>query len=68
MGHFQGTITLFHLAEWKHTCSGRESAAYEQVVLHFQAPLLLGCDVRNMTDDTLEIVGNKEVIAVNQGD
>lgn len=45
-----------------------KSAAYEQVVLHFQAPLLLGCGVRNMTDDTLEIVGNKEVIAVNQGD
>ena len=33
-----------------------------------QAPLLLGCDVRNMTKETLKIVSNKEVIAVNQGD
>jgi len=33
-----------------------------------QAPLLLGCDVRNITKETMEIVANKEVIAVNQGD
>lgn len=32
-----------------------------------QAPLLIGCDVRSMTAETLEIVTNKEVIAVNQG-
>ncbi|KEH16202.1 ion channel protein [Medicago truncatula] len=30
------------------------------------APLLLGCDVRNVTKETMEIVSNKEVIAVNQ--
>lgn len=33
-----------------------------------QAPLLIGCDVRNMTAETLEILSNKEVIAVNQGE
>ena len=32
-----------------------------------QAPLLLGCDIRNMTKETMEVVANKEVIAVNQG-
>lgn len=32
-----------------------------------QAPLLIGCDVRNMTNDTKEIIANTEVIAVNQG-
>jgi len=32
-----------------------------------QAPLLIGCDVRNMTAETFEILSNKEVIAVNQG-
>lgn len=32
-----------------------------------QAPLLLGCDVRNVTKDTMKIVSNKEVIAINQG-
>jgi len=33
-----------------------------------QAPLLVGCDPGNMTDDTLEILSNAEVIAVNQGE
>ncbi|KAK4841170.1 hypothetical protein QYF36_000076 [Acer negundo] len=31
-----------------------------------KAPLILGCDLRSMDNDTLEILGNKEVIAVNQ--
>ncbi|KAH1255990.1 Alpha-galactosidase 1 [Glycine max] len=31
-----------------------------------QAPLIIGCDVRNMTEDTKEILSNTEVIAVNQ--
>ncbi|KAI3982786.1 hypothetical protein MKX01_010269 [Papaver californicum] len=41
-------------------------------VVHFsiwaisKAPLLIGCDVRNATKETMEIIGNKEVIAVNQ--
>jgi len=34
---------------------------------HMQAPLLIGCDVRNMAAETLEILSNTEVIAVNQG-
>ncbi|WOL18638.1 hypothetical protein Cni_G27435 [Canna indica] len=31
-----------------------------------QAPLLVGCDVRNMANDTLTVLSNKEVIAINQ--
>uniref|UniRef100_A0A804PLF1 Alpha-galactosidase n=1 Tax=Zea mays TaxID=4577 RepID=A0A804PLF1_MAIZE len=31
-----------------------------------KAPLLIGCDVRNMTSETMEILSNKEVIQVNQ--
>ena len=31
-----------------------------------KAPLLIGCDVRNMSDDTVRILTNSEVIAVNQ--
>ncbi|KAM0055093.1 putative alpha-galactosidase [Helianthus debilis subsp. tardiflorus] len=31
-----------------------------------KAPLLIGCDVRNMTVESFEILSNKEVIAVNQ--
>ena len=30
-------------------------------------PLLIGCDIRSKTPQTIEIIGNKEVINVNQG-
>ena len=33
-----------------------------------QAPLIIGCDVRHMSQNTYDILANKEVIAVNQGD
>lgn len=36
-------------------------------VCFMQAPLLIGCDVRNMTAETFELLSNEEVIAVNQG-
>mgnify|MGYP000984709416 CR=1 FL=1 len=32
-----------------------------------QAPLLIGCDVRAMSQQTMGILSNSEVIAVNQG-
>lgn len=32
-----------------------------------QAPLMIGCDLRIATPTTLEILGNKEVVAINQG-
>ncbi|KAJ4876071.1 Alpha-galactosidase 1 [Raphanus sativus] len=44
----------------------------DEYIVHFsiwaisKAPLLLGCDIRNMTKETMEIVANKEVIAINQ--
>ncbi|KDP46474.1 hypothetical protein JCGZ_08446 [Jatropha curcas] len=31
-----------------------------------KAPLLIGCDIRSMSNETYEILSNKEVIAVNQ--
>ncbi len=31
-----------------------------------KAPLIIGCDVRNMSKETLELLTNKEVIAINQ--
>lgn len=36
-------------------------------IVCFQAPLLIGCDVRNIGAEILEILANEEVIAVNQG-
>jgi alpha-galactosidase len=51
---------------------GNGGMTKNEYIVHFslwaisKAPLLLGCDVRNMTKETKEIVSNKEVIAVNQ--
>ncbi|XP_058207361.1 alpha-galactosidase 3 [Rhododendron vialii] len=51
---------------------GNGGMTYQEYRSHFsiwalmKAPLLIGCDVRSMTAETLEIVTNKEVIAVNQ--
>lgn len=32
----------------------------------FGSPLMIGCDVRNMDDETLKILSNKELIGINQ--
>lgn len=51
---------------------GNGGMTYQEYRAHFsiwalmKAPLLIGCDVRNMTAQTFEILSNKEVIAVNQ--
>ncbi|MCH98010.1 putative alpha-galactosidase/alpha-N-acetylgalactosaminidase, partial [Trifolium medium] len=51
---------------------GNGGMTYQEYRAHFsiwalaKAPLLIGCDVRNMTAETLEILTNKEVIAINQ--
>lgn len=34
--------------------------------LLWQSPLLIGCDIRHASRETLAILGNKEVIDVNQ--
>jgi hypothetical protein len=39
-----------------------------QHFIFFQAPLLIGCDVRNVEAEILEILSNEEVIAINQGE
>ncbi|KAK8651467.1 hypothetical protein V6N13_141068 [Hibiscus sabdariffa] len=52
---------------------GNGGMTYEEYRSHFsiwalmKAPLLIGCDVRNMSAETFEIISNKEIIAVNQG-
>lgn len=51
---------------------GNGGMTKDEYIIHFslwaisKAPLLIGCDVRNMTKETMEILSNKEVIAVNQ--
>ncbi|XP_068645249.1 alpha-galactosidase 1-like [Aristolochia californica] len=51
---------------------GNRGMTNDEYITHFslwaisKAPLLIGCDVRNATKETLKIIGNKEVVAVNQ--
>ncbi|KAJ0967843.1 hypothetical protein J5N97_024760 [Dioscorea zingiberensis] len=51
---------------------GNDGMTTEEYRSHFsiwalaKAPLLIGCDVRSMSSDTIEILSNKEVISVNQ--
>ncbi|KAK4480670.1 hypothetical protein RD792_013748 [Penstemon davidsonii] len=51
---------------------GNGGMTYQEYRAHFsiwalmKAPLLIGCDVRNMTSETFEIISNEEVISVNQ--
>ncbi|KAB1224186.1 Alpha-galactosidase [Morella rubra] len=51
---------------------GNGGMTKNEYIVHFsiwaisKAPLLLGCDVRNVTKETMDIIANKEVIAVNQ--
>ncbi|XP_058097778.1 alpha-galactosidase 1-like isoform X3 [Magnolia sinica] len=51
---------------------GNGGMTNDEYIAHFslwaisKAPLLIGCDVRNMTKETMAIIGNKEVIEINQ--
>ncbi|XP_074274944.1 alpha-galactosidase 1-like [Silene latifolia] len=51
---------------------GNGGMTKNEYIVHFsiwaisKAPLLIGCDVRHLTRETMEIIGNKEVIDVNQ--
>ena len=51
---------------------GNGGMTYEEYKTHFslwclmKAPLLIGCDLTKASAETLEILGNKEAIAVNQ--
>eukprot|EP01121_Diplochlamys_sp_Union-15-3_P006182 TRINITY_DN16690_c0_g1_i1.p1 TRINITY_DN16690_c0_g1~~TRINITY_DN16690_c0_g1_i1.p1 ORF type:complete len:533 (-),score=115.43 TRINITY_DN16690_c0_g1_i1:83-1558(-) len=51
---------------------GNGGMTYDEYVTHFslwclaKAPLLIGCDVTKMSNETLSILTNPEVIAINQ--
>ncbi|KAL1914792.1 uncharacterized protein VTP21DRAFT_7884 [Calcarisporiella thermophila] len=51
---------------------GNGGMSYEEYKTHFtfwaafKAPLIIGCDLRNMSPETLQILTAEEVIAVNQ--
>lgn len=51
---------------------GNGGMTNDEYISHFslwaisKAPLLIGCDVRNVSKETMKILGNKKVIAINQ--
>ncbi|CAG8640535.1 1664_t:CDS:2, partial [Ambispora leptoticha] len=51
---------------------GNGGMTHEEYKTHFslwaalKSPLIIGCDVRNLTDGTRDILSNAEIIAVNQ--
>ncbi|KAM0878991.1 hypothetical protein ACQ4PT_034528 [Festuca glaucescens] len=51
---------------------GNGGMTNDEYIVHFsiwaisKAPLIIGCDVRHMSQNTYDILANKEVIAVNQ--
>lgn len=47
-------------------CTDEEYRVHFSLWCLLAAPLMIGCDVRNMTDATREILTNRRVIAVNQ--
>jgi alpha-galactosidase len=46
--------------------TSNENEAHFVLWAVLKSPLLIGCDLSKMTNDTLRILGNEEVIAVNQ--
>jgi alpha-galactosidase len=47
-------------------CSEAQYITHFSVWAMMNSPLMLGCDVRNMSDSTQKIITNKDVIALNQ--
>lgn len=47
-------------------CSDLEYKTHFSAWAFLNSPLMLGCDVRNMSEETLKIVTNPRIIAINQ--
>lgn len=47
-------------------CSSAEYRTHFSAWALFASPLILGCDVRNLSAETKAIIGNRELISVNQ--
>lgn len=47
-------------------CTNEEYKTHFSVWCLFNSPLMIGCDVRKLDDETKEILTNRELIAINQ--
>ncbi len=51
-------------SEWG--CTDIEYKTHFSLWAMMNSPLMIGCDIRNMTDETKDILMNKDIIAINQ--
>ena len=54
------------IAEGGFGCTAEEYRTHFSLWAMMNSPLMIGCDIRNMTPETKEILTNKDVIAINQ--
>jgi len=54
------------IAEVVGGCNATEYKTHFALWAIMNSPLMIGCDIRNMTDSTKEILLNKDIIAINQ--
>ncbi len=54
------------IAEVVGGCNDTEYKTHFALWAMMNSALMIGCDIRNMTDATLEILTNKDIIAINQ--
>lgn len=47
-------------------CTDIEYKTHFSLWALLNSPLMIGCDIRNMTDETKRILSNKDIIAINQ--
>ncbi|MCM1263128.1 MAG: glycoside hydrolase family 27 protein [Butyrivibrio sp.] len=47
-------------------CNDTQYKTHFSIWAFMGSPLMIGCDVRNMNKETLEILGNEEIIRINQ--
>ena len=47
-------------------CNDVQYRTHYSIWALFGSPLMIGCDIRNMNEETKKILENKELIAINQ--
>lgn len=47
-------------------CNNTEYLTHFAIWCMFNSPLMIGCDIRNISDEALEILTNKDLISINQ--
>jgi alpha-galactosidase len=67
LASYDQPLSLFDQELWTWQINSYLDHPYWRANLFRQAPLLIGCDVTSISKETLGILSNAEVIAINQG-